>query len=111
LHVNFLKYIQSVSNGLKSEACGYITEKKIVFLKNTSKYNKITFLADTSSLLKDFRAIRYIFHSHPEGTAELSEADFSVAQEIKCPTIVYSVQEKQFSIYNPKNTSLIYFSI
>ena len=111
MHVNFLKYIRGVSTRCDFEICGYIARNKIVFLKNLSEHKKTTFVVDPRSLLKDFSDIDYVFHSHPSGTAELSEADIGVSEEMGCPSLVYSVKQRQFALYNPRNATLIYFSI
>ena len=42
-----------------------------------------------------------VFHSHPEGTSELSEADIVSCEHIGYPYYIFSVEDKTWNHYNP----------
>ena len=42
-----------------------------------------------------------VFHSHPEGTSELSEADIISCEHIGYPYYIYSVKDKTWNNYKP----------
>lgn len=92
--MNELHDLAANAKGL--EICGIINKAhKAVVITNTSDTPGSSFLCD----IPDASDVVYIFHTHPSGTPELSEADIECSDRLGIPFLV--VTSFGFEVYNP----------
>ena len=107
-----LKAIQKISlANHKIEICGIGNSKKLFFFKNISKTPKVRFEINPSDYFKILKNAVFLFHSHCCGSAVPSEVDIFAAEEACLDSLIYSVPDRNFSLYNSKFKKCIYFSL
>jgi proteasome lid subunit RPN8/RPN11 len=108
------KIIEEAEKNPNIEICGFIyttLHKAILFpCSNMSLNPESEFVISSEDFLtcSNLGKIRGIYHSHPKGTANFSDADIEMSEEICLPIYVYSLIEKKMNEYIPKSYSLPY---
>ena len=113
IKLNFLKLITRVSLLNNTEVCGLGVKNSLFFLKNTAPDKKTGFLIDPLDYFHIFKRSKldFCFHSHPEGSCKPSPMDVEMSRNALIDFLVFSVQDKKFSLYCPVSEETIYFSI
>lgn len=108
-------YIKDIENHARAEfpkeACGVLvksdTSSQIIAipLRNEARFPELYFQIPTEDYLRYKLSgnLLAIYHSHPRGTKELSEADLKCSEELVVPSLVYSLSQDDYSYYEPKN--------
>lgn len=107
----FLKNIQKISKCCKFEVCGGVTSEKIFLWRNDSLDPELGFFVDPQKYYKNFKEIKYFFHSHPFGTSKPSKIDLLGSKEVQKPFLIYSILQDNFCFYCPNDNKSIYFCI
>ena len=102
LPLDILMQIEKYANSVPDEeTCGIVLKinKEYVFkpCKNISSNRKKAFLMNPYVLLE--HGIEYIYHSHVNSSCGPSRFDIVNAKNIKIPFLIYSLRDKEFSVY------------
>ena len=95
-------------NCMPEESCGLLAsvEKKVKFFKckNVAKDKKNNFKISIDDWIEieDKAEVIGIVHSHPTGSAELSQNDKNNCIQLDYPYYIVSVENKNYKIFNPK---------
>lgn len=95
------------------EEFGAFSKNGIKFFKNLSDYPVLYFKVDPEEYQKYYtnNKIFFVWHSHVIETCRPSPLDYSFSIESELPSLIYSVKNNDFSLFNPLSSKLIYFSV
>lgn len=83
---------------------GYVVKE----CKNLSQDPTSSFILDPLDYLlfsEEFELL-CIYHNHPKGDAEPSQADVEASENTCLPFLIYSNQEKKYKLYEPKTSEV-----
>lgn len=105
--------IQSYCRLSSNEKCGITTNIKTHIVKNYSKDKKTFFYIDPSEYYSIYckENVQFIWHSHPVGDANPSPVDIEISNEHQYNSIIFSKENKNFSLYRFDLPSVVYFSV
>lgn len=111
--VNSCLKIQNYCRSSKNEKCGITTNVKTHIVKNCSQDKKNFFYIDAIEYYKIYseEIVQFIWHSHPVGDASPSYIDIDVSNEHQYNSIIFSKENKNFSLYRFDLQSAVYFSL
>ena len=88
------------------ETCGLIIESlgeaSFIPCRNYHPKPEVAFRLSAKDFLS-YENIKYIYHSHPKGSATPSEIDASYSDELQIPFLIYSLSDDDFYIYENKS--------
>jgi len=106
--MNVRNKIIKLSTESNEEVCGFLVGEdkiEVIPIKNVARNKQESFQISATDFLfteKKYKTLA-IYHSHPVGSEEPSEAD-KKASEVSClPFVIYSKTANKFSIYEPEN--------
>lgn len=111
--VNSCLEIQSYCRSSDNEKCGITTNIKTHIVKNCSQDKKTFFYIDPREYYNIYckEIVQFIWHCHPVGDASPSHIDIDASNEHQYNSIIFSKENKNFSLYRFDLPSVVYFSV
>lgn len=115
-HSDFVDLCKRIKNHCDQsliEEFGVFSENGFKFFKNLSDYPVLYFKVNAEEYQKYYKnnKIIFVWHSHVIETCQPSPLDYSFSIESELPSLIYSVKNNNFSLFNPLSSKLIYFSV
>lgn len=111
--VDFCKKIKKHCDNSIKEEFGAVSSNGLKFFENLSDFPVLFFKVDPQEYLNYYtnNNIFFVWHSHVIETCRPSPLDYSFAIESELSSLIYSVKNNNFSLFNPLTSKLIYFSL